>query len=74
MGFLAPQISSPPPPPPPPPAANAPTYASSQVQAAGQGARNRMAAAAGAGFEGTLFTGPQGTQTAPTAKGQLLGT
>lgn len=72
MGFLAP--SAPPPPPPPPPAANAPIYAGSQVQAAGQGARNRMAAAAGAGYEGTLFTGPQGTPAGNTAKGQLLGT
>jgi hypothetical protein len=36
------------------------------VQASGQGAKSRMAAAAGAGFEGSLFTGPQGTGSGPT--------
>ncbi len=72
MGFLTPQ--TPPAPPPPPPSAAPPVYASSQVQAAGTGARARMAAASSAGFEGSLFTGPQGTPTGPVAKGQLLGT
>ena len=33
-----------------------------------------MKAAAGAGFENTLFTNPQGVQPGPTAKQQLLGT
>jgi len=33
-----------------------------------------MAAAAGAGFEGSLFTGPQGVAGAPATKSQLLGT
>jgi hypothetical protein len=73
MGFLSP-ASAPPPPPPPPPSATPPIYASNQVQAAGTGARARAAAASGAGFEGSLFTGPQGTPANNTAKGQLLGT
>jgi hypothetical protein len=79
MGFLMPQqqaAAAPPPPPPPPPPANPPTYANSSVQAAGQGARSRMMAAAGAGLDNTLFTSPQGVGAAatPTTKTQLLGT
>ncbi len=74
MGFLSPQIAAPPPPPPIPPAANPPTYASAGVQAAGAGQAQRMRAAAGVGFDNTLFTGPQGATAAPTAKQQLLGT
>lgn len=66
--------AAPPPPPPPPPAANPPTFANAGVQASGQGAKSRMAAAADAGFEGSLFTGPQGTGSGPTTKQQLLGT
>lgn len=38
------------------------------------GAGNRKRAAEGAGFEGSLFTGPQGAAAAPTTKQQLLGT
>lgn len=64
--------SGPPPPPPIPPAANPPTYADSGVQASGAAARKR--AAVGAGFEGSLFTGPQGSAAPPLAKQQLLGT
>ncbi len=75
MGSLfTPNIQGPPPPPPPPPPANPPVYASNQTQNAGQGARQRMQAAAGAGFEGSLFTGPQGAAAPSTAKQQLLGT
>ena len=74
MGFLAPSMSSPPPPPLPPPAANAPTYANANVQSSAQGAKQRMAAASGAGFEGSLMTTPQGTPAPPTARQQLLGT
>ena len=74
MGFLAPSIQNPPAPPPPPPSANPPMYASSGVQASAAGAKQRMQAAAGAGFENTLFTGPQGTAAGPVAKQQLLGT
>lgn len=73
MGFLSGSStpSGPPPPPPVPPAANPPTYANSAVQAAG-GTRKR--AAEGSGFEGSLFTSPQGAMAAPSAKQQLLGT
>lgn len=71
MGILG-SMPTPPAPPPPPPAANPPTYASSAVQ--GAGASNRKKAAEGAGFEGSLFTGPQGAAPAPTAKQGLLGT
>jgi hypothetical protein len=53
MGFLSPKID---PPPPPPPAANPPVAANSTASAAASGARSRMAAAAGAGFENTLMT------------------
>ena len=73
MGFPT-SISTPPAPPPPPPAAAPATYASGATQSAAQGAQNRMKAAAGAGFENTLFTNPQGVQPGPTAKQQLLGT
>ena len=75
MGFLSPSISTPPPPPPPPPAANPATMANASTQATGQSAKQRMAAAEGAGFEGSLFTGPQGVASGstPTAKQQLLG-
>lgn len=72
MGFLSPsppQQAAPPPPPPLPPAANPPTYASSAIQATGAAARKR--AAEGAGFEGSLFTGPQGADAGPTAKQRL---
>ncbi len=75
MGSLfSPQINAPPPPPPPPPAASPPIFASAGVQNAGEGARKRMQAAAGAGFEGSLFTGPQGAAAPQTTKQQLLGT
>lgn len=79
MGFLSPpSIPTPPPPPPVPPAANPPTYANSQVQASGGGAQARMKAAAGAGFDNTIFTGAGGLEGAsaagPAAKQQLLGT
>ena len=73
MGFPT-SISTPPAPPPPPPAAAPATDASGATQSAAQGAQNRMKAAAGAGFENTLFTNPQGVQPGPTAKQQLLGT
>lgn len=72
MGFLSGPSASVPAPPPPPPA-NPPTYASANVQSTASGAKRRMAAAAGAGFEGSLFTGPQGAAPGPTAK-QTLGT
>lgn len=74
MGFLSgpSAANSPPPPPPLPPAANPPTYASSGIQATG--AASRKKAAEGAGFEGSLFTGPQGAAAGPTAKQSLLGT
>ena len=72
MGFLSsPAPAAPPPPPPVPPAANPPTYANSNVQASA-GAR-RQAAAVGAGFEGSLFTGPQGAAAGPQAKPALSG-
>ena len=76
MGFLSPPSMNitPPPPPPVPPPANPPTYANSTVQASGAGAKTRMAAAAGSGFEGSLFTGPQGAGSPPTTKQNLLGT
>ena len=74
MGFLSGPPAQPPPPPPPPPMANPPTYANAGVQASGAGAKARMAAAAGAGFEGSLFTGPQGAPGGPQTKQQLLGT
>jgi hypothetical protein len=63
-----------PPPPPPPPAAAPPTYANANVQAGASGAKQRMQAAAGAGFANTLFTGPQGVAggASDTAK-QTLG-
>jgi hypothetical protein len=72
MGFLsAPSApAAPPPPPPVPPAANPPTYASSAVQAGGQ---RRAGAAVGAGFEGSLFTGPQGAAAGPAATPGLSG-
>jgi hypothetical protein len=73
MGFLAPSPPpAPPPPPPPPPAANPPTYANAGVQASGAQAKARQAAAAGAGFEGTLLTTPEGT-TSTTAQKALTG-
>jgi hypothetical protein len=74
MGFLSPSMQTPPAPPPPPPAATPPIYAGSDVQSSAAGAKRRMQAAAGAGFENTLFTGPQGAASGPTAKQQLLGT
>lgn len=74
MGFLSPPTPPTPPPPPPLPPPNPPTYASAGVQASGAGAKTRMNAAAGAGFEGSLFTSPQGAGAAPSAKQQLLGT
>lgn len=59
-GLFGGNITTPPPPPAPPPAAAPPTYATSIVQAGAQGAKQRMGAAAGAGFDNTIFTTPQG--------------
>ena len=71
MGFLSGPPPAPPPPPPPPPAANPPTYANAGIQAT---AKQRSGAAKGAGFEGSLFTGPQGIPAQiPTAQKQLMG-
>lgn len=62
-----PTIENPPPPPPPL------SIASSGVQAAGQAVRQAAASAAGAGFSGTLASGPQGSSTPDTAKQLLSG-
>ena len=68
-GLFGGNSSQPPPPPAPPPAAAPPTYASSTVQAGAQGAKQRMEAAAGAGFANTIFTSPQGVQNNPSGPG-----
>jgi len=66
----------PPPPPPPPPAAPPPTMADASVNQAGASQRARAAAAAGAGFAGTVANvgGAQGlVNQATTAPRSLLG-
>lgn len=66
----------PPPPPPPPPAAAPPTLADASVSQAGISQRARAAAAAGAGFAGTVANigGAQGlTQGVSNAPRSLLG-
>jgi len=72
MQFGGPKIPAPPPPPPPPP--NPPTMASSGVMAAADAARAAAATAGGAGFDNTLLTGGQGTQSPATATKALVGT
>lgn len=46
-----------------PPAAHPPTLGSSEVQLAGIQARQKAIAQEGEGFDNTIFTSPQGTQT-----------
>lgn len=58
MGFLMPSIPAPPPPPPAPPPPAAAGNVSSTLAA--QQEAQQMAAAEGAGFAGTIATGPQG--------------
>jgi len=64
--------ASPPPVPPVPPAAPAPTFASSQVGAAGATQRAKAGAIAG-GFGGTDLTGPAGLVDPNKAGRSLLG-
>lgn len=72
MGFGASTPSAPLPPPPPPVPAQA---ADSAVQQAGAQSATRLAAASGAGFGGTIDSGPGGSPTTSetTAPKQLLG-
>jgi hypothetical protein len=68
--------SMPPPPPPAPPAAAPPTMANAQVSQSGGMARSRAAAAAGAGFAGTVQNvggSPGLTEQASSAPRSLLG-
>ena len=70
----APSIPSPAPVPTPPPAAAPATLANPAVSQAGIMAKNKGAAAAGAGADGTVATSPQGlTATPKTAGATLLG-
>lgn len=72
MGFPSPP--KPPAIPMPPPAAHPPTLGSASVALTGTDAKRRQAAAAGAGFDDTIATSPQGVSTkASTAKATLLG-
>ena len=71
-----PSIPAPPVVPPPPPAATPPTFANPNVAQAGANQRTRAAAAAGAGFGGTVQNqgGPAGlVEPATTAPRTLLG-
>lgn len=57
----------------PPPAAHPPILGSTQTALAGEAAKQKAAAAEGAGFDDTIATGPQGLKAPATAKTTLLG-
>ena len=73
--FSSPSPPTPPPVPVVPPAANPPIMANSQVAQSGASQRSRAAAAAGAGFDGTVTNaaGSGGLQAPATAQTTLLG-
>lgn len=75
MGFLAPKAPSVPAVPPTPPAALPATLANSAVSQAGVDQRTKAAAAAGAGFDGTLTNqgGAAGLSNPSSATRSLLG-
>ncbi len=65
--FGGPAAPAPPPPPP-----NPPSLAQPSIMQAGMAEKNRLAAQAGGGFNGTDVTGPQGAKAPNTTK-TLLG-